>query len=61
MGLGSSKKILKACEGFLWSDKDWPSSAKAEEILTPRHTSQAMMKVGLSNSTISSHLFNILI
>ncbi|MBA0576551.1 hypothetical protein Golob_024144 [Gossypium lobatum] len=34
----ASQKVTEACKGFLWSDRDWPSSAKVEGSLTARPT-----------------------
>ncbi|KAF4375529.1 hypothetical protein F8388_024188 [Cannabis sativa] len=47
----ASQKVTEACKGFLGSDGDWPSSAKAEGSLTARPTRRAGTKVGLSDST----------
>ncbi|MCD9644256.1 hypothetical protein HAX54_032436, partial [Datura stramonium] len=50
----ASKKVMEACKGFLRSDGDFPSSAKAEGSLTARPTRQARTKVGLSDPTVPS-------
>ncbi|KAG5590725.1 hypothetical protein H5410_041239, partial [Solanum commersonii] len=47
-------QVTEACKGFLRSDGDWPSSAKAEGSLTTRPTHRAGTKVGLSDPTVLS-------
>ncbi|MBA0618645.1 hypothetical protein Godav_027958 [Gossypium davidsonii] len=45
---------MEACKGFLKSNGEWLSSAKAEGSLIANPTCRAGMKVGLSDPIVSS-------